>query len=201
MHSETLSLIPLLHILLRELILSAWHHVAFSGSYTSCLFFCFLFFKFCFNFSLSFLPSLPLSPFSFVFLLSSAYSANLEFLSGIGFHYLVRRPLKITSMAITWFSLPFSHCVVCCYVAWMHVCMAACMVVLGQERSSRLFVRSITCGEIEDCHFFILVQSTLENQKVTLLKSKWIEMAASVLFYFRGVKQNWALAFVFDYLR
>lgn len=132
----------------------------------------FFFLKFYFNFSLSFLPSLPLSPFSFVFLLSSAYSANLEFLSGIGFHYLVRRPLKITSMAVTWFSLPFSHCVVCCYVARMHVCMAVCMVVLGQERSSRLFARSITCGEIEDCHFFILVQSTLENQKVTLLKSK-----------------------------
>ena len=39
MHSKILSLIPLLHILLRESILSAWHHVAFSCSYISCLFF------------------------------------------------------------------------------------------------------------------------------------------------------------------
>lgn len=78
---------------------------------------------------LFFLSCPPLPPlffsflllFSFIFLLSSACSANLEFLSGIGFHCLVRRPLKNTSMAITWFCLPFLHCVKCCFVA---CCMA-----------------------------------------------------------------------------
>lgn len=78
---------------------------------------------------LFFLSCPPLPPlffsfsllFSFIFLLSSACSANLEFLSGIGFHCLVRRPLINTSMAITWFSLPFLHCVKCCFVA---CCMA-----------------------------------------------------------------------------
>lgn len=198
MHSKILSLIPLLHILLRELILSAWHHVAFFLLIYQLFIFLFflLFLKFYFNFSLSFLPSLLLPP-PFVFLLSSAYSANLEFLSGIGFHYLVRRPLKQIQ---AWPSLGFlcQFCTVSCAAmlhermfAWLHAWSSQAKI-----RSSRLFVSSVICVEMEDCNFFMLVQSTFENQKVLLWKRTWMQVAASAVFYFRGVKRNGALEFV-----
>lgn len=79
-----------------------------------------------FNFPLSFPPSPSPSLFSFVFLLSSAYSANLEFLSGIGFHYLVRRPLKKYEHGhhLVFFAI-FALCceLLCCMNACLHGCM------------------------------------------------------------------------------
>lgn len=163
----------LLHILLRESTLSARHHVCFVPAHRSAVLFFFLSFLLLILFDLFlispvfFLPSLPPPFFSFCFSFVLSLFCKLGVLVRHRISLFGKETVgKFLSMAIRGFSLLILHCVVCCYVAWVHDCMAACMATIGQTSSWRLCISNITYGKMEGCVFPTPVPNMTENGSI-----------------------------------
>lgn len=101
-----------------------------------------------------FSTSLPLPLFSFCFSFVLSLFCKLGVLVRHRISLFGKETLgKFLSMAIRGFSLLILHCVVCCFVAWMHDCTAACMAIIGQTSSWRMCISNISNGKMEGCVF------------------------------------------------
>lgn len=171
MHSKTLSLILLFHILLRELILSVRHHVAFFRLMYQLFIYLFFFF-------ILFSPYFFYLPFPFPFSLLFSFVFSLFCKLGV----LVRHRISLfgketLEKTLAWLSLGFlcHFCtVVCddilheCTFAWLHVCLS--QVKQGfQDCSSTTF----STVKLEAVPFVQSSKIYIVNRSYIIKKRNW----------------------------